>query len=539
VATVRAQPSTQATKRIALMAAILGSGVVFLDGTIVNVALPAIRQSLHGALAEQQWVVEAYLLTLSSLLLIGGSLGDLFGRRRVFTVGLIAFGVCSLICAVAPSSGVLIGARAAQGVGGALLVPSTLALIMDNYTEHERAAAIGSWTAWTGIVTVIGPLAGGALVQVASWRWIFAVNLVPVTATLLMLHRLPSDRRTPGHVDIVGALLCALGLGGPVFALIEQPRYGWGSATVAVPLVGGVVLFAAFLAWERRSPQPMMPLRLFASRNFAVGNLTTFALYAGLGVATFFVILFIQQVGGYTPVQAGLSLLPLTILMFTLSRRFGALADRLGPHRFMAAGPMIAAVGLLLLMRTNVQAGYFSQIFPGVFVFGLGLSMTVAPLTATVLGSVDSAHSGLASGVNNAVARVASLIAIAALGAVVAASFQVRLDGQLRGHALSPAATAAVSAARTRPLVSNVSNVPARERPLVHQSLVNASVHAFRIAMVISAALALLGGLASLIGIENPRRRVPSAECRGGPLGINADSAHDVPAPATAMALRD
>ncbi|HLY48299.1 MAG TPA: MFS transporter [Solirubrobacteraceae bacterium] len=526
-------------KRIALVAAILGSGVVFLDGTIVNVALPAIRQSLHGALAEQQWVVEAYLLTLSSLLLIGGSLGDLFGRRRVFATGLAGFGVCSLVCAVAPSSGVLIGARAAQGVAGALLVPSTLALIMDNYTEHERAAAIGSWTAWTGIVTVVGPLAGGVLVQVASWRWIFAVNLVPVTATLLLLRRLPSDRRNPGHVDIIGALLCALGLGGPVFALIEQPVYGWGSATVAIPLVAGAILFAAFLVWERRSPQPMMPLHLFASRNFAVGNLTTFALYAGLGVATFFVILFIQQVGGYTPVQAGLSLLPLTLLMFTLSRRFGALADRIGPHRFMAAGPMIAGAGLLLLMRTNAEANYLSQIFPGVFVFGLGLSMTVAPLTATVLGSVDSGHSGLASGVNNAVARVASLIAIAALGAVVAASFQGRLESQLRGQRLSRSASTAVAVARTRPLVTHVSGLPARERPLVHDALVEASVHAFRIAMAIAALLALLGGVASLIGIENPRRHVPSADCRGGPLGINADSAHDVPAPAAAGALRD
>src|SRR5579884_1567631 len=271
-------------KRVALVAAILGSGIVFLDGTIVNVALPAIRQSLHGALAEQQWVVEAYLLTLSSLLLIGGSLGDLFGRRRVFTIGLTGFGVFSLVCAVAPSSGVLIGARAVQGIAGAMLVPSTLALIMDNFDEGDRGAAIGSWTAWTGIVTVIGPLAGGLLVQLASWRWIFAVNVVPVAATLLLLRRLPADRRSPGHVDVVGAVLCALGLAGPVFALIEQPSYGWSSPIVAVPLIAGLTLFAAFLLWERRSPQPMMPLHLFRRRNFAVGNLTTFTLYAGLGV---------------------------------------------------------------------------------------------------------------------------------------------------------------------------------------------------------------------------------------------------------------
>jgi EmrB/QacA subfamily drug resistance transporter len=524
------------TKQVALVAAILGSGVVFLDGTIVNVALPAIRQSLHGALAEQQWVVEAYLLTLSSLLLVGGSLGDLFGRRRVFAIGLMWFGVCSLLCAVAPDSGVLIGARAAQGVGGALLVPSTLALIMDNFEDHERAAAIGSWTAWTGIVTVIGPLAGGVLVQVASWRWIFAVNIVPVAATLIMLRRLPADARSPGHVDVVGALLCALGLAGPVFALIEQPSYGWGSPVVLVPMIAGLSLLVAFIAWERRSPQPMLPLHLFRSRNFSVGNLTTFTLYAGLGVATFFLVLFLQQVGGYSPVQAGLALLPLTVLMFTLSRRFGALADRIGPHRFMAAGPMVAGAGLLLLMRTNAEANYLTQVFPGVIVFGLGLAMTVAPLTATVLGSVEPGHSGLASGVNNAVARVAGLLAIAALGAVVAGSFQTRLEGRLSGRPLTAQTSAAVAMARTRPLVTSVQGVAPPQQVLVHTALVDASVYAFRIAMLIAAGLAVLGGLVSLVGIENPRRRVASAECPGGALGISTDTAQAARVPAGSAA---
>jgi EmrB/QacA subfamily drug resistance transporter len=524
---------TARIKRLALLASILGSGIVFLDGTIVNVALPAIRASLHGGLADQQWVVEAYLLTLSSLLLIGGSLGDLFGRRRVFSIGLVGFGVCSLLCAIAPNSAVLIGARAAQGVAGAMLVPSTLALIMDNFTEHERAAAIGSWTAWTGIVTVIGPLGGGALVQLASWRWIFAINLLPVIVTLLLLRQLPSDRRTPGHVDVVGAILCALGLGGPVFALIEQPSYGWGDGRVAVPLIGGVALLAAFIAWERRSPHPMMPLHLFKVRNFAVGNLTTFTLYAGLGVALFFVVLFIQQVGGYTPIQAGLALLPITLMMFTLSRRFGALADRLGPHAFMSGGPLVAGAGLLLLARAGAGANYVTEILPGILVFGLGLSATVAPLTATVLGSVEPGHSGLASGVNNAVARVAGLIAIAALGAVVAGSFQARVDSQLSGRHLDAQARAAVAVARKRPLVTSVPGVPAPERPVIHAVLVDASVHAFRIGMVISAVLAALGGLASLIGIQNPRRRVASAECTGGAyVGIQADAARDRTAPA-------
>jgi EmrB/QacA subfamily drug resistance transporter len=513
-------------KRIALVAAILGSGIVFLDGTIVNVALPAIRNDLHGGLAAQQWVVEAYLLTLSSLLLIGGSLGDLLGRRRVFAVGLVGFGCFSLLCAIAPSSGFLIGARAVQGAFGALLVPSTLALIMDRFPQDERPAAIGSWTAWTGIATVIGPLGGGALVQLASWRFIFAVNLVPVVITLWLLSLLEGDRREAGHVDLVGAALCALGLGGPVFALIEQPNYGWGDVRVLVPLIAGVALFAAFLGWERRSPQPMMPLHLFRSRNFAVGNLTTLTLYAGLGVATFFIVVFIQQVGGYTPIAAGLALLPITVVMFLLSRRFAAMADRIGPHYFMGIGPLVAGAGLLLLVRTGASADYVSEILPGVLVFALGLSATVAPLTATVLGAVAPGHSGVASGVNNAVARVAGLLAIAALGAVVASTFATRLDSQLAGRRLSPQAARVVATARTRALVTSVSGVPAAERAELHAALVNSSVYAFRIGLGISAALAVLGGVVALVGIENPRRKVPCADCPGGALqGGSVDAA--------------
>lgn len=511
-------------KRVALLASILGSGIVFLDSTIVNVALPAIRRDLHGGLAQQQWIVESYLLTLSSLLLIGGSLGDLLGRRRVFSIGLLGFGCCSLLCAIAPSGGFLIGARAAQGLFGALLVPSTLALIIDVFGEHERAAAIGSWTAWTGIATVIGPLGGGAIVQLLTWRLIFAVNLVPVATTLWLLPRTGSDVGAPGHVDIAGAVLCALGLGGPVFALIEQPTYGWGDARVAVPLIAGLALFIAFLAWERRSPEPMMPLDLFKRRNFAVGNLTTLTLYAGLGVATFFVVLFLQQVGGYTPIEAGLALLPITVIMFLFSRRFAALADRLGPHYFMGGGPLVAGAGLLLLTRTSASANYLTMILPGVVVFAFGLSATVAPLTAAVLGAVEPGHSGVASGVNNAIARVASLLAIAALGAVVASSFAARLEHNVAGHPLSSTARSAVTVDRTRALVTSTAGVPAVEKQELHAALVNASVHAFRIGLGIAAGLAVLGGLVALAGIENPRRQVPCTDCPGGALqGGSAD----------------
>jgi len=509
-------------KQIVLVSSILGSGIVFLDGTVVNVALPSIRADLHGNLADQQWIVEAYLLTLSSLLLVGGSLGDLLGRRRVFSAGLIGFGVCSLLCAIAPTNGFLIGARAVQGIAGALLVPSTLALIMDTFEDEERAAAIGTWTAWTGIATVIGPLGGGALIEVASWRWIFAINLVPVVITLMLVSRLPADTREPGHVDVVGATLCAFGLGGPVFALIEQPNYGWSDPRVAIPLIGGIALFCGFLAWEHRSPAPMMPLGLFKVRNFAVGNLTTLALYGGLGVATFFLVLFLQQVGGYTPLEAGLSLLPITIITFLLARRFGVLADRMGPHLFMGGGPIVAGIGLLLLARTDASANYLTMVLPGVAVFGLGLAATVAPLTATVLSSVPKGHAGVASGVNNAVSRVASLLAIAALGAVVAGSFSSRLDHDLADRVLSPPAKAAVATARTRPLVIDASAVPAPQRATVREALVDSSVHSFRLGMMISAALAILGGIVALIGITNPRGRVRCADCPGGALPAGA-----------------
>ena len=522
-------------KRCALAASILGSGIVFLDSTIVNVALPAIRSSLHGGLAEQQWVVEAYLLTLSSLLLIGGSLGDLFGRKRIFSAGLIGFGACSLLCAIAPNASLLIVARGFQGMAGAMLVPSTLALIMDVFPENERAGAIGTWTAWTGIATVIGPLGGGALVQAASWRWIFAINLLPVVVTLVLLTRLPADHRTPGHVDVSGAVLCALGLGGPVFALIEQPNYGWGDGRVLAPLLIGIALLALFVVHERRSPQPMLPLNLFAVRNFTVGNVTTLMMYAGLGVATFFLVLFLQQVGGYTPLEAGLSLLPITVLVFLLSKRFGMLADRLGPHRFMAGGPLVAGVGLLLLMRTDANADYLTTVLPGVAVFGLGLAATVAPLTATVLGSVEAGHSGIASGVNNAVARVAGLIAIAALGAAVSSSFIGKLNHEVAARPVSPASRSIVSAYRTRPLVTDASGVASSDRAQVHAALVDASVHGYRVGIGLGAALVFIGGVAALVGIENPKRRVRSATCPGGALaGASTDTAQSVSAPVPA-----
>ena len=515
--TLAARPAP--SKRLTLLACILGSSIVFLDGTVVNVALPTIRADLHSGLADQQWVVEAYLLTLGSLILLGGSLGDLLGRRRVFGVGVAAFGVCSLLCAVAPSSAFLIASRALQGIAGALLVPSTLALIMDTFDEDERGAAIGAWTAWTAIATVIGPLGGGALIGVASWRWVFAINVAPVLATLWLLRFAPPGEPEKGvAVDWFGALLAALGLAGPVFALIEQPSHGFGAPIVIVPLLGGVVLLAGFVLWERRHHDPMLPLALFRSRNFAVGNVATLALYAGLSAATFLLALFLQETAGYSALEAGLALLPITVLMFTLSRRFGALADRLGPRPLMGVGPIVAGAGLLLLLRVDASGSYVTDVLPGLLVFGLGLTATVAPLTATVLGGADPHHSGVASGVNNAIARVAGLLTIAVVGAVCAAQFSSEIDRRLPVSSLHGPTRHAIAQAKRRTLVTDASGVPAAERARVRAALESASERAFRVGIGISGGLAIAGGLISLAGIERRRPAVTAARCPGGAI---------------------
>jgi EmrB/QacA subfamily drug resistance transporter len=519
-------------KQLTLVACILGSAIALLDSTVVNVALPTIQRDLGGGLAAQQWVVNAYLLTLGSLILIGGSLGDLYGERRIFAIGVGGFGVASLLCAVAPSIGALIAARALQGVASALLTPSALAVIVATFPESERGPAIGSWTAWGGIATVLGPLAGGELLQISSWRVIFLINLVPVALCVaLILAVIPrmQTRRDEGarHVDYLGALLCSLGLAGPVFALIEQPRLGWSSSAVMLPLIVGVVLFACFLLREWRARDPMLPLGLFARRNFSAGNVETFAMYAGLSIMFFFLTLFLQQIGGYTPLQSGLATLPVTIVMFLLSKRFGGLADRFGPRLFMGAGPLVSACGLLLFQRLGAKVDYVTDVLPGVFVFSLGLSLTVAPLTAAVLAGVESTQAGIASAVNNAVARVAGLLGTAAVGAVVAASFVKGLDGNLSGHPLGVAASKAVDHARKLPLGRPDTHGLARAQARVLSvAAEHASVHSFHLGVGIAALLVAVGGVAGAIGIRNPRRPVRAADCEGGQLvGAARDAA--------------
>jgi EmrB/QacA subfamily drug resistance transporter len=466
-------------QRVTLLAAILGSALATIDGSIVNVALPAIEQDLGGGLSAQQWVSNAYLLTLGSLILIGGSLGDIYGERRVFAIGVTAFGALSLACALAPTIDVLIGARALQGAAGALVTPSSLAIIVAAFEQRERGAAIGSWTAWGAIAAIVGPLAGGLVVDQASWRWIFALNVPLVLGTLiLILTAVPRTTRVAQRrVDVVGAGLCALGLGGIVFALIEQPSHGWASPVILGPLIAGAVAFAAFVAYERRAAEPMLKLELFARRNFAVGNLETLGVYAGLAILFFFLVIYLQQVAGYSALESGLTTVPVTIVMFALSRRFGALADRHGPRVFMGAGPLISAGGILLLLRVGMDPSYAGDLLPALLVFALGLSLTVAPLTATVLSDADEHDAGIASAINNAVARVAGLVGVSVVGVVVA--------GTLVGDTF---------AANTE------------------------SVRAFHQVVVICAVLLAAGGVAGAIGIVNPRRTVEAERCPGGQL---------------------
>ena len=415
-------------QRLVLVVSILASFVAFLDSSVVNVALPSIVRELGGGLVTQQWVVDAYLISLGALMLVAGSLSDLYGRKRVLMWGLIGFGLTSVLCALAPTNSILIIMRGLQGIAGALLVPSSLALIISTFSGSGQGKAIGSWTAWTGIAFIIGPLLGGFLVDTLSWRLIFAINVLPIALTLWLLRLLAkSDQQNERvKIDILGALLCAVGLGGSVYALIEQSRYGWSNPTVIGTLVVGLLALVYFFWHESRTVHPMLPLELFSIRNFAVGNAATAAIYSALAIASFLITVFVQQVGHYSAIGAGMALLPVTVIMFFLSSKFGALAGKYGPRWFMALGPVICGSGLLLMLTVTQSVVYWAQLLPGVILFGLGLSITVAPLTSAILGSIESKRAGIGSAINNAVARIAGLIGIAAIGLVIGAVLDVK-----------------------------------------------------------------------------------------------------------------
>ena len=397
-----------------LLATVLGSGVAFLDATVVNIALPTIGAELDVGVAGLQWILNAYTLTLASLILIGGSLGDRFGRRRIFLIGIVWFAAASLLCGLAPTALALVAARALQGVGGALLTPGSLAILQASFAERDRARAVGAWSGLSGMAAAIGPFVGGWLIAQASWRLIFLINVPLAIAVVVASRHIPETRdlESVRGIDLAGALLAVVGLAGVTWALIDGGERGVTTAVV-MSAAAGLAALAGFVAVERRSHHPMLPLEIFRSRQFTAANLVTFVVYASLGITFFLLVVNLQQVLHYSPLKAGLATLPTTVIMFALSSRAGMLADRVGPRLPMTVGPLVIAVAFLLMTRVQPGTTYLSAVLPAVVVFGFGLALTVAPLTATVLTAAATRYAGIASGVNNAISRGAGLIAIA------------------------------------------------------------------------------------------------------------------------------
>jgi EmrB/QacA subfamily drug resistance transporter len=500
-------PPPASDPRWALAVAVLGSSMAFLDGTVVNVALPVMQRELGIAVDTAQWIVEAYALLLASLVLVGGALGDRFGRRRVFVTGVVIFAVASVGCGLAPGAPLLILARGVQGVGGALLVPGSLALISAAYPDSDaRGAAIGTWSAWSAVTAAVGPVTGGWVVSHASWRWLFFFN-VPVACTVVTLgmRRVGEsrDEAAAAEIDVLGASLVTVGLGLVVYALIDSERDGIGSTRVATLLAAGAAALVAFVRVESKRAAPMVSLALFRSRTFSGANLLTLLLYAALGGALFFLPFNLIQVQGYAPAMAGAALLPFVLLVSALSRRAGLLAGRYGARWPLVVGPLVAGGGFALLAVPGVGGDYWSTFFPGILGLGFGMGATVAPLTAAVMGSVDPRHAGVASGINNAVARTAALLAIAALGVVLRGRFSRVLDAELRDLSLPAHVAGAIDAQRSR---LGGAEFPAELdiglQTALRRAFSDAFVAGFRAVMIVCAALAVLGALAAFVLVD-------------------------------------
>jgi EmrB/QacA subfamily drug resistance transporter len=468
--------------------------MAFIDSTVVNVALPALQANFHASVVDVQWVVESYGLFLGALILAGGSLGDVFGRRLIFLIGVSVFAIASAVCGVAGNIHVLNFARSVQGVGAALLVPGSLAIISTSFDEKSRGKAIGTWSGFTAITSAGGPVLGGWLVQHASWRWVFFINLPFAAAVIaISLWRIPESRSTAaGRVDWPGALLATLTLGGMVFGLIESTNLGWKSPLVLGSLVSAILCLVVFAVWEARASSPMVPLELFKNRSFSGANMVTLFLYAALGIFFFLFPLNLIQVQGYTPTAAGAATLPLILLIFLLSRWSGGLVARYGPRGPLIVGPLIASVGFGLFAKPSIAGDYWTTFFPAVLVLGVGMSVTVAPLTTDVMNSVGQDHVGTASGINNAVARVAGVLAIAVFGIVMFYAFRARLDRSFASLSLPSELLRQIQAQETRLAGLQVPvNVDANTRAAIQDAIRQAFVFGFRIVMAICAGLAM------------------------------------------------
>jgi EmrB/QacA subfamily drug resistance transporter len=486
-----------------LAATILGSSMAFIDGTVVNVALPALQRSLNANVVDVQWVVEAYSLLLAALLLVGGSLGDRYGRRRIFIVGVAMFSLASAWCGFATGIHELVFARALQGAGGAFLVPGSLAIISASFRDEDRGRAIGTWSGFTAITTAIGPVIGGWLIETISWRAVFFINLPMAIAVLLICFRfVPESRDETGNerLDWLGAALITVGLGSLVYGLIESSRFGFGHSTVLATLIAGSIVLIVFLFFEARVRNPMLPLELFRSRDFSGANVLTLFLYGALSGTLFFLPLNLIQVQGYTATAAGAALLPFILIMFLLSRWSGGLVDRYGAKRPLIIGPIVAAIGFALFAVPGVGAGYWATFFPATVVLGLGMAISVAPLTTAVMNAVPANRVGIASGINNAVSRAAGLLAIAVLGIVMLNAFNRSLDRHLSSVELPAALRQSVEDQRIKlAAIALPEDAAPTQRRMVRQAVDQSFVNGFRRVMLIGAALALASGVASLV----------------------------------------